>query len=327
MNNAAVQTNEWQLYETMLKIRMTEEKIASLYWDNEMKTPVHLCIGQEAVAAGVCTSLRETDTVFSNHRGHGHYLAKGGDLQALVAELHNRETGCSKGRGGSMHIIDMSVGFHGTSAIVGGGVPVAAGAALSFKMQQTDSVSVAFFGDAAVEEGAIYESINIAALWRLPILFACENNLYAVGTTLAARQASPEIYKKFSGIPIKSLRLDGNDAVAIQETVSALVRDMRAGCGPVFVEFLTYRHKDHHATGTGVEAGYRTQAEWEGWVEQCPLARLEKKLLSSGVCQPADIIALRERIAGDIAAAFAFAEQSRFPKPEELMNGLYYQEV
>lgn len=316
-----------QLYYSMLKIRMVEEEIAKRYWDNEMRTPVHLCIGQEAVAAGVCQCLSKEDTVFSNHRGHGHYLAKGGNLNALIAELYNRQTGCSKGRGGSMHIIDRNVNFHGTSSIVAGGVPIATGAALAHKMQKTGGISVAFFGDAAIEEGTVYESVNLATLWNLPILFACENNFYAVSTSLEKRQPDTLLYKRFGGIGLKCLRLDGNDAASIYKTVSELRKEIASGGGPVFVEFVTYRLTDHHATGTGVESGYRSQEEWDSWKAKCPVKRLEKQLLEQGIYDTICLESVACGIQSEIDQAFDFAQKSSLPEEQELLEGLYSQEV
>ena len=188
-----------ELYAIMLKIQKVQLKIAELYHEDEMKTPIHLYLGQEAVAAGVCANLNRDDYVFSNHRGHGHYIAKGGDIKAMVAELYNRATGCSRGRGGSMHLIDTAVGVLGSSSIVGGGIPIATGAALGSLLKKDNRVSVAFFGDAAVEEGVIYESINFAKLKNLPVVYVCENNFYAVCSHLSRRQAKDDIYRRFDG--------------------------------------------------------------------------------------------------------------------------------
>ena len=204
-----------ELYRMMLKIQKVELKIAELYHEDEMKTPVHLCLGQEAIATGVCANLTLADYVLSNHRGHGHYIAKGGDIKAMIAELYHRQTGCSKGRGGSMHLVDTSIGVPGTSSIVGGCIPIATGAALGSGLKKDGRVSIAFFGDAAVEEGVIYESINFAMLKKLPVVYICENNFYSVFSHLSKRQAKDDIYHRFEGLSIPGYRVDGNNVIEV----------------------------------------------------------------------------------------------------------------
>jgi len=250
-----------ELYRTMLRLQKVELRIAELYHQDEMKTPVHLCLGQEAVAAGVCLNLTKDDRVFSNHRGHGHYLAKEGDLKAMIAELYNRETGCSRGRGGSMHLIDTSVGVLGTSSIVGGCIPIATGAALSSVIQKDSRVSVAFFGDAAIEEGVIYESINFAMLKTLPVIYVCENNFYSVFSHLSKRQAGDDIYRRFAGFSIPSYRVDGNNVIEVYTVARKAVNNARRGGGPSFIECRTYRTRDHHGPRSGVDQ-YQVYLLW-----------------------------------------------------------------
>ena len=214
ISNISIETLR-ELYRMMVKIRRVELKIEELYPGDEMKTPVHLSLGQEAVAAGVCASLNENDSVLSNHRGHGHYLTKGGDLKAMIAELYCKQTGCTKGKGGSMHLIDTSVGLLGSSSIVGGCIPIATGVALGYVMQKEKRVSVAFFGDGAVDEGAFYESLNFAALKKLPVIFICENNFYAVGSHQRIRQLKDDIYRRAQCLSIPGYRVDGNNVIEV----------------------------------------------------------------------------------------------------------------
>jgi len=207
-----------ELYNSMLLIRRVEEKIVELYPEQEMRCPTHLCIGQEAIPAGVCANLSTQDCVFSNHRDHGHYLAKGGNLKAMIAEIYGKVTGCSRGRGGSMHLIDLAVNFIASTPIVGATIPIAAGSAFASKLQQKDNIVVAFFGDSAIEGGALHESLNFSKLWKLPLLFVCENNLYATQTHVRDRQPPIEIAQVVKGHGVETFKADGNDAIAVYET-------------------------------------------------------------------------------------------------------------
>jgi len=312
-----------ELYHTMLRIRKVQLKIAELYHEDEMKTPVHLYIGQEAVATGVCANLNTDDYVFSNHRSHGHYIAKGGDVKALVAELYNRETGCSKGRGGSMHLVATSVGLPGSSSIVGGGIPLATGAALGSVLQKKNSVSVTFFGDAAVEEGVLYESINFAMLKKLPVVYVCENNLYSVYSPLSNRQAKDEIYRRFEGFSIPGYCVDGNNVIEVYRTAKEAIDNARRGQGPSFIECRTYRLRDHHGTGSGVEVGYRTQEEVDAWTARCPLASFEHFLVEQKLMTAGEIEELATAIDREVEEAFRFAQASPFPDEDDVLEHLY----
>lgn len=311
------------LYRIMIRIRKVELKIAELYHEDEMKTPIHLCIGQEAVSAGVCASLNTDDYVFSNHRGHGHYIAKGGDIKTLIAELYNRETGCSRGHGGSMHLIDTSVGLLGSSSIVGGGIPIATGAALASLLKNDKRVSIVFFGDAAVEEGVIYESINFAKLKNLPVVYICENNLYAVFTHLSKRQPKDDIYRRFDGLSIPGYRIDGNNVLEVYRTAKNAIINARSGGGPSFIECRTYRLNDHHGTSSGVEVGYRTEKEVDEWVKRCPVENFERFLIDQKVITPIKIEKLKADIDREVGEAFKFAQSSPSPTENEVMNYLY----
>ncbi len=312
-----------KLYITMLKVQKVEVKVAELYHEDEMKTPVHLCLGQEAVAAGVCANLNADDYVFSNHRGHGHYIAKGGDIKAMIAELYNRETGCSRGRGGSMHLVDASVGLLGTSSIVGGCIPLATGAALGSVLKKDGRISVAFFGDAAVEEGVIYESINFAMLKRLPVVYVCENNFYSVCSTLSKRQAKDDIYRRFEGLSIPGYRVDGNNVIEVYRIAKQAIANARGGGGPSFMECRTYRLRDHHGTSSGVEIGYRAQEEVDEWVARCPVKNFERFLLEQNIMTAGEIEELYAAIDQEVEEAFKFARASPLPDEDDVLEYLY----
>ena len=312
-----------ELYRVMLRIQKVELKVAELYHQDEMKTPVHLCLGQEAVAAGVCLNLNIDDYVFSNHRGHGHYLAKGGEVKAMVAELYNRETGCSRGRGGSMHLIDTSVGLLGSSSIVGGCIPIATGAALGSVIKKDNRVSVAFFGDAAVEEGVIYESINFAVLKKLPVVYVCENNFYSVFSPLSKRQARDDIYRRFEGLSIPGYRVDGNNVIEVYRTANKAIDQARRGGGPSFMECRTYRLRDHHGTGSGVEVGYRTQQEVDTWSARCPVNSYERFLIEQRIMAAGEIEELATAIDREVGEAFELAQASPLSSEDGVLDYLY----
>lgn len=311
------------LYSIMLEIRKVELKIAEHYSEDEMRTPIHLCIGQEAIAAGVCANLNTHDYVLSNHRGHGHYLAKNGNLKTMVAELYNKQTGCSAGRGGSMHLVDTSVGILGSSSIVAGGIPVATGVALASILKNDGRVAVAFFGDGAAEEGVLYESINFAVIKKLPVIFVCENNLYAVCSPLDRRQPGPDIYKRVEGCGIPASSIDGNDAIEVFKVAGEAINEARKGGGPYFLECKTYRLTDHHDRKTGVEIGYRTQEEWDEWAGKCPIERLHSLLKAQSLITDQEFLAIESAIDERIREAFDFAQAGPLPNRSELDKYLF----
>ena len=311
------------LYETMLKIRLVELKIEELYPQDEMKTPVHLCIGQEAIAAGVCANLTKDDYAFSNHRGHGHYLAKGGDLKSMIAELYCKETGCSKGRGGSMHLIDTSVGFMGSSSIVGGSIPIATGAALSSVLHKDKKVSVVFFGDAASEEGVLFESMNFAALKNLPVIYICENNFYSVCSHQSARQANCDISMRPKAFNIPSFQVDGTDVMEVYAASGKAVQAARSGKGPSFLECRAYRWRGHAGAGDPQKDSYRKQEEREEWMNKDPLKKFEDFLIRENAITRKEVKEITGRIDKDILEAFEFAKRSPLPKNEELGKYLF----
>ena len=310
------------LYRAMLRIRRVEEAIAERYAAQEMRCPVHLSIGQEAVAVGVCAALTRQDGVFSGHRAHAHYLAKGANLKAMLAEIYGKAEGCCKGVGGSMHMIDLAAGFLGAVPIVGATVPLAVGAAWAARLRGEDKVIVAFFGDGTFEEGAIFESINFAVLHRLPVLFVCENNLYACYTRLSTRQADRSIHGVAAACGCKTMLVDGNDALAVFDAASRAVADLRAGSHPVFLECSTYRLREHCGPNMDDDLGYRPAAEVAEWKAACPVSRLATMLTVMPEGQDMMLNAERE-IAEEINEAFIYALAGGNPKQADLQGYLY----
>jgi len=311
------------LYFAMLRIRRLQERIESRYLEDRMQTPVHLSIGQEAIAVGVCSVLEKTDFLSSNHRGHAHYLAKGGDMRAMVAELHCRETGCAKGRGGSMHLVHTRVGHMGSSAIVGGGIPIGTGLGLASAMLGQDKVSVVFFGDGAADEGVLYESLNFAMLRKLPVVFVLENNGWSVCSPTATRHAGGNVFHKADRKLLWSAKLDGNDVLAVRRAAGRAVARARKGEGPGFIECSTYRILGHAGCAAQDAKGYRDAAEVESWRAKCPVGSFRDRLLAEGALDPEAERAMEQRIAEEIDGAFEFALASPFPAPESLHDHLY----
>lgn len=311
------------LYYEMLRIRMVQERIESLYMADEMRTPIHLCIGQEAVAVGVCSALMVDDYLSSNHRGHGHYLAKGGDLKGLIAELHCKATGCSKGRGGSMHLIDTRVGNLGSSSIVGGGISLGTGLGMALKMKHKNGVSAIFFGDGAADEGVLYESINFAILKQLPVLYILENNKYSVCSPVHARHAGENIFHNVRHDLMMTGVVDGNDVEAVYEISVNASERARKGLGPSFIECSTYRITGHAGCFNQDVKGYRTEDEVVSWKRRDPVSVYEEKLLSMNILTNKMVEEFRSTIGSEIDDAFEFARNSPLPSPEELENFLY----
>lgn len=266
------------LFRSMLRIRRVEEALADRYSEQEMRCPMHLCIGQEAIAVGVCRSLERSDQVFSNHRAHGHYLAKGGDLPRMVAELYGRSGGCCAGRGGSMHLIDLGAGFMGSTPIVGGTVPLAVGAAWAASLEKNGVVTVVFFGDGCVEEGVVHESLNFAALHRLPVVFVCENNDFSVYTRRNERQPDRPIYELAKAHGLDSAAGDGNDVEGVLELAQKAVDRARNGLGPQFLEFRTYRWREHCGPDFDDHLKYRSPEEIKKGLQDCPIKKYQEKL-------------------------------------------------
>lgn len=306
------------LYVTMRRIRRAEETIAALYPEQEIRCPTHLSIGQEAGATGVCLALRLADTAVSTHRCHAHYIAKGGELRAMFAELYGRATGCCGGKGGSMHLTAPEVGMLGASAIVAGSVPLALGSALAARMAGTDEVAVAFFGDAAMEQGVTHESLALAALRRLPVLFVCENNLYATSTPLRTRQAGTDLASRAAGHWLPGVTVDGNDVVAVYRAARTAVERARRGEGPTLIEVKTYRFLEHVGPNYDIDLGYRTQAELDRWMARDPVGGLARRLERAGVLPATRRAVLDAQIEAEVTDAVAFAKSSPFPEPAAL---------
>lgn len=312
-----------EFYKTMLKIRMVERKIESEYQYDEIKTPIHLSIGQEAIAAGVCAHLKKEDYLFGTHRSHAQYLAKGGDLNKMIAEMYLRTTGCSLGRGGSMHLVDPEVGIMGSSAIVGGSIPLGTGAALASKLQKNDRVTAVFFGDGAVDEGVFHECLNFAALKKLPVLYVCENNHYAINSHELQRHSEKDIFKLAQGYGMPSEQIDGNDVLRVSQCAEAAVERGRNGGGPTFLECITYRWKGHIGTVDDVGNGFRPKAEHDYWISKCPIKWFEGYLRETGILTDELEQSIHDEINARIEEAFSFAKNSPKPLPEELMDHVY----
>jgi len=314
-----------QLHQKMVVIRKVEETLAAHYSDQEMRTPVHFGIGQEAVAAGVCGALKNSDVVYSHHRCHNHYLAKGGDIYALVAELYGKEDGCSNGRGGSVHLTDLSVNLIATSAIVGQMVAVATGAALAFQMDNNNRVASTFFGDATLEEGGFYEAINYAALKKLPIIYVCENNLYSTESPLSVRQpAQVNFCDRVEGFNVKAEKVDGNDVIAVFEATTRAVEHCRNGNGPVFLECMTYRWREHVGPDFDHDHGrtYRSKEEVELWMRRCPIVQSGKRLVEQGMVSKDGLRAIEEKAEMEIEQCIEKAKRAEWPKPSSLFENV-----
>ena len=311
-----------KFYYDMLRIRLVEEKIAEIYPEQEMRCPVHLSVGQEATAVGVCNALDKEDFALSTHRSHAHFLAKGGDLKAMLSELYGKETGCCGGKGGSMHLVDPAIGFYAVP-IVGSTIPIGVGIGLGFKMQNTAQVSVAFFGDAATEEGVFTESLNYAALYKLPVIFICENNLYSVYSPISVRQpAERNLIKIAESHGVEANKCDGNDVVAINNSAKNAVEKARIGGGPTLLELTTYRMFEHCGPNYDNHLGYRTEKEFNYWKSKDPLKLLAKELdgdkdFNKEIQEMTDMINL------EIDDAFAYAKAAPYPRKTSLYTQLY----
>lgn len=313
-----------ELFFGILKVRKIEEKIMQLYPQQEMRCPVHLCLGQEAVPVGVCSNLKDSDVIFGSHRAHGYYIARGGSVGLLMAELYGKVSGCTKGKGGSQHLAAPEVGLIGASAIVAGTIPVAVGAALAFKFKKKKSISVVDFGDGAVDEGVFYESLNFAALKKLPILFICENNFYATHAHQLTRQAKDNIFKKAQAFGISAIRADGNNVIKVFNTAKKAVSLIRSGKGPAFIEYRTYRWLEHVGPNYDYNLGYRSKKELDKWVSSCPIKQLKKYLLSKKLLSIREIQRKDKEIDREIEKAISFAKKSPFPSSKELLADTYY---
>jgi pyruvate dehydrogenase E1 component alpha subunit len=306
-----------QLYVTMLRIRIFEERVADLITNKEIICPCHLYIGQEGVATGVCAALRKDDYVLSTHRSHGHFLAKGGDMKRLMAELYCRRTGTSKGRGGSMHIALAELGLIGSSAIVGGTIPIAVGSALAFKTLGKNSVAVAFFGDGAVCEGIFYESLNFASLKKLPVIFVCENNFYSTHMPTSKILADVSIYRKAEIFAMPGIQVDGNNVLEVYERAKDVIENARKGEGPALLECRTYRWRGHVGPSYDLDKGLRSEEELKFWMDRCPIRSYEVLLTSNGILTKEECANIINRVKEEVEDAVKFAKRSQPPESSE----------
>ncbi len=312
-----------ELYRQMLRIRRIEEEIARRYADQQMRCPVHLSVGQEAAAVGACSVLRATDPIVSTHRCHGHYLAKGGDLHAMIAEIHGKVTGCCSGRGGSMHLFDQEAGVLASVPIVGGNVPLAVGAALAAKQTRRPDVAVAFFGDGAFEEGVVHESANFAGCHQLPVVFFLENNRYSVYTPLAQRQPERSLLAFAEAHGLDAAAVDGNDVLAVRAVMASAVARARRGDGPSLIVADTYRFLEHCGPADDDALGYRPEGELAEQLERCPIALFEAELREAGELDLTTIDAFERAIEDEVAAAFAAALAAPSPAAETATELVY----
>ncbi|MCH9651284.1 MAG: thiamine pyrophosphate-dependent dehydrogenase E1 component subunit alpha [Deltaproteobacteria bacterium] len=312
-----------RLYRNLLRVRLIEEAIAARYSAQEMRCPVHLSVGQEAAAVGACDPLTREDRIVSTHRCHGHYLAKGGDLTRMIAEIHGRATGCCGGRGGSMHLFDDDAGVVASVPIVGSSVPLGLGIALAFQQQGLPHVAVAFFGDGAVEEGALHESANLAVVHQLPLVFFLENNLYSVYTPLQDRQPERPLARFASAHELPVEEADGNDVLAVRRATAVAVERARQGEGPTLVAVNTYRWREHCGPAYDDHLGYRPEGELAKWQAACPVARFEKALTEAGLLSKEHQESFAAACAAEIETAFRVALQAPFPRPESATDHVY----
>ncbi|KJS50547.1 thiamine pyrophosphate-dependent dehydrogenase E1 component subunit alpha [Desulfosporosinus sp. BICA1-9] len=309
------------IFKTMNNIRKFEEKAYQLFEQNKLRGSVHLCIGQEAIPATVCSLLRDEDYITSTHRGHGHCIAKGAELGKAMAELMGKATGYCKGRGGSMHIADLTKGNLGANAIVGGGLPIAVGGALAAKLKGTDQVAVSFFGEGASNEGTFHEAINLASVWKLPVIFICENNLYGISCHASESTSVVDIgTSRASGYNIPGYSADGNDVLTINDLVEKAIARAKAGEGPTLIELKTYRWLGHW---TGDPQVYRSKEEVEEWKQKCPIKRFKEYLINNQVLTSAECDEIETDALNQVEAATKFALESPEPDPATVMEDVF----
>lgn len=311
------------LYASMYKIRRFEQEAVKLFHNKELPGWLHSYIGEEAVAVGVCASLNRDDYITSTHRGHGHCIAKGADLKRMMAELYGKETGYCKGKGGSMHIADFSIGILGANGIVGGGIPIATGTALASQYLEDGRVTVCFFGDGASNQGGFHESLNLASLWKLPVVYVCENNLYAETTPQADHQPIRDIADRAKSYNMPGVIADGNDVLAVYEGANRAVERARAGRGPTLIECKTYRYRGHWEGDPEV---YRTKEEVKEWKKRDPLKKFKKYLLENDITQSKEISLVEKKIEDEIKDAVKYAQASPPPRPESALEDLYVEQ-
>lgn len=308
------------LYWKLLETRRFEEKVWDLFGRNLIPGTLHLYLGQEAVAVGVCANLKQEDYITSTHRGHGHCIAKGADLSKTMAEILGKETGYCRGKGGSMHVADAAVGNLGATAVVGSAIPIAVGAALSSQMRKTKQVVACFFGDGASNNGTFHEALNMAAMWSLPVLFVCENNLYAMGTRITNVTAIENVADRAVAYGMPGVVADGNDVLAVYAAAKSAVEKARKGGGPTLIECKTYRHKGHSRFDP---AKYRSSSEVKEWMQRDPVTLFKKRLTKEGVLTAEEAEEIDRQVTEAVEESARFAVESPFPNPEEALEDVY----
>ena len=309
------------MFRRMLTIRRFEERAIREYQEGNIYGFIHSYIGQEAIAAGVCFHLGDDDRIVSNHRGHGHCIAKGADMKRMMAEIYGRKTGYCKGKGGSMHIADFEIGMLGANGIVGAGLPIATGSALAAQLERKEGVSAVFFGDGACGEGEFHESLNLASIWKLPIVYVCENNMYGVNTPTSYSMAAENVADRASAYSMPGEVADGNNLFTVYETAERAVKRARAGEGPSLIEFRTYRWRAHFEGGGMPDL--RPVDELEEWKKKCPVAFMERHLLESGIMSGEELKDLNAEIMSLVQEAVEFAQQSPDPDPEDALEDIF----
>jgi pyruvate dehydrogenase E1 component alpha subunit len=308
------------MYNKLLTIRRFEEKVWDLFGQNLIPGTLHLYIGEEAVAVGLCSNLNVDDYITSTHRGHGHCIAKGADLNKTMAEILGRKTGYCKGKGGSMHVADATVGNLGATAIVGSAIPMAVGAALSCKLMKTNKVVVCFFGDGASNNGTFHEGLNMASIWNLPVIFVCENNFYAMGTRITNVTAIKNISKRAVGYGIPGKTVDGNDVISVYKAGLEAIERARKGKGPTLLECITYRHKGHSRFDAGK---YRPSGELDEWIRKDPIRRFESQLIRHGILSQKEVDDINMVVMQSVNESAQYALDSPFPEPKEALEDVF----
>ena len=313
------------LYKKMLRIRLLEKSFVKPIINGEIKTPCHLYSGEEAIAVGICSNLNKNDVILGNHRSHGHYLAKGGSINKLTAEIYGKITGCSKGRGGSMHVTDYKNGMLGSVPIVAGTIPLTVGAAMVMKIMKQKRVAISFFGDGSTTEGVLYESLNFATLKKLPVIFVCENNSYATHMPIKECSANVEIYKMAKHF-MPSVRIDGNDVLRVSEVSKKLINDAKNNKGPAFIECMTYRQRGHVGPDDNIQGKHtdiRGKKEVKSWIKKDPIKRLEKYLLNNEIINEIENKKIYKIVNQEIERSYQFMEKSPYPLKSDLLKHIY----
>lgn len=308
------------MYRQMLRIRLFEEQVEQLFKMAEIRGTTHLYIGEEATAVGACSAIERDDYITSTHRGHGHCIAKGGEVKYMMAELYGKSTGYCKGKGGSLHIADLSTGNLGANGIVGGGIPIAVGAGLSISYQEQGKVVLCFFGDGAANTGGFHESINLAAVWNLPVIFICENNLYGMSTPFSEAAKNTNVAERAKAYGIEGCVVDGNDVLAVYEAVKKAADKARNNGGPTLIECQTYRWRGHSKSDP---RAYRTREEEKEWREKCPIKRFRKHLIEEEKMTEAEVEKIEREVEDEIERSVEFSKESPFPKPEDALKDVY----